>query len=175
MHIEPALLNPACQTLESVEIIMSSEGFALGPIFFPFSSSSQTLKHFVTKWSMTVCCFLGVIVLCTSYTEMCRTCLCLTSAFYRARLQYLHLPEASACLLIKQQDLWLSVELLDWHFYFYSWDLLYSLEVFWFFWVKIENLTATFQKQSWKRASTFYTPKPRYSEFFAKNNICQAI
>lgn len=45
MHIETALLNPACQILESVEIIMSSEAFALGPIFFPISSSSQTLKH----------------------------------------------------------------------------------------------------------------------------------
>lgn len=130
MHIEPTLLNPACQTLDSVGIIVSSEGFALGPIFFAFSSSSQTLKHLVTKWRVT--CFLGVIVLCTSYIEMCRKHLCLTTAFYRDRLQYLHLPEASACLLIKQQELWLRVELLDWQFYFYSWALLYSPEVFWF-------------------------------------------
>lgn len=130
MHIEPTLLNPACQTLESVGITVSSEGFALGPIFFAFSSSSQTLKHLVTKWRVT--CFLGVTVLCTSYIEICRKHLCLTTAFYRDRLQYLHLLEASACLLIKQQELWLRVELLDWQFYFYSWALLSSPEVFWF-------------------------------------------
>lgn len=43
-HLESALFNPTCQTLESVEITVSSEAFALGPIFFPFSPSSQTLK-----------------------------------------------------------------------------------------------------------------------------------
>lgn len=44
MHIESALSDSTCQALQSVEITMSSEACALGPIFFPFSSSSQTLK-----------------------------------------------------------------------------------------------------------------------------------
>lgn len=134
---------------------------------------SSILSHLVTKWRVTMHCSLGVIVLCTSYTEMCRKCLCLTSAFCRDRLQYLHLPEASAGLLIEQEELWLRIGLLD-LFYFYSWALLYNPEVFWFS-LSENSLAATFQKQSWKRASTFYTSKPRYAEFSAKSNFCPAI
>jgi len=176
MHIEPTLLNPACQALESVGIIMSSEGFALGPIYFPFCSSSQAWKHLVTKWRMAVRRFLGAMVLCTSYSETCRMCLCLTSAFYRDTLQYLHLPEASAHLLTKQQELWRRAELLDWPCFISAGEPRCTvLRCSAFLWLKIENPTATFQNQSRKRASTFYAPKARYSEFFADSNFCQAL
>lgn len=100
--------------------------FCIRPHIFSLLFQQSDVKTFCHKVEHD-CCFLGVIVLCTSYTEMCRTCLCLTSAFHRARLQYLHLPEASACLLIKQQDLRLSVELLDWHCFISTAEICYTV------------------------------------------------
>lgn len=104
---------------------------------------------------------------------MCRTCLCLISAFPRDRLQYLPLPEASVCLLIKQQELWLGVELLDWWYFILQ---LTSTEVFWFFPSDNRKSDSYFSEPGpCKRASAFHMPRPRYSEFFAKNNFCRAV
>lgn len=101
---------------------------------------------------------------------MCGTCLCLISAFPRDRLQYLPLPGACAYLLIKQQELWLGVELLDW-WYFIS--QLRSAEVFWFFPSDHRKSNSYLSEPGpCKRASAFYMPKHRYLEFLAKNNFC---
>lgn len=81
VHAEPAMRDPSC----SVEIILSSEGVARGPVLFYLLF--QESEHLVTNWKTITGCLSGAIVVCNSCTEMRRKCSYLTTAFYSSKRQ----------------------------------------------------------------------------------------